>query len=372
VKDLHILPKFSDRWSYLYLEHGRLDREAASLTFHDAIGELEVPISQLGLLLLGPGTTISHRAMELLAENNCLVAWSGEHGVRLYAHSTGGTHSAFRLLRQARLYADETLRLQVVRRMYQKRFPDPLPPDVTLAQVRGMEGARVRDAYRVAAVKHGVRWLGRSYDQSRWEAADPLNRALSSATACLYGLCHAAIVSAGYSAAIGFIHTGRLLSFVYDVADFYKTEIAVPIAFEVVKESVLDVERRARQTCRDEFFETRLMERVLPDIAEVLDAGDDLGESPDELTGRAVTVVDRAEDGRLPGGPERPGAGRALGPGGGESGVGGQRGPGLERALPPGLPAPQPRAAGPAAGGTGRDHAGADTPQAEEGEPEDW
>ncbi len=127
MKDLHILPKFSDRWSHLYLERGRLDVDGSSLAFRNKDGTAPVPICQLGLVLLGPGTTVTHAAMKALAENNCLVCWTGEQGVRLYAHNTGGTHGSRRLLRQAQLYSDEAQRLQVVRRMYQKRFPNPLP-----------------------------------------------------------------------------------------------------------------------------------------------------------------------------------------------------------------------------------------------------
>lgn len=308
MKDLHILPKFSDRWSYLYLEHARIDQDASSILYHDKNGETAVPIDQLGLLMLGPGTSVSHAAIERLAENNCLVCWCGEQGIRLYAHSTGGTHASFRLLRQARLYTDETTRMEVVIRMYQKRFTNPIPPGVTLQQIRGMEGARVRDSYRKLADATGTPWNGRFYQQDDWDAGDPVNRALSAANACLYGICHAAILSAGYSAAIGFIHTGKLLSFVYDVADFYKTELTVPIAFRIAREGASDVERRARLACRDAFFEARLLERVLPDVAEVLNAGDDLGESADELEGRAFTVVDRATSRRFPGQSERSGA----------------------------------------------------------------
>ncbi|HUX86367.1 MAG TPA: type I-E CRISPR-associated endonuclease Cas1e [Chloroflexota bacterium] len=298
-KDLHILPKFSDRWGYLYVEHARIDRDAASICFTDKEGETAIPIDQLGLLMLGPGTSITHSAVDCLAANNCLVCWTGEGGVRLYAHSTGGTHASFRLLRQAQLYCDDTARLGVVIRMYQKRFPEVLSTNLSIQQIRGMEGARVRSAYRALADATGVDWVGRSYDQNQWDAADPLDRALSSANACLYGLCHAAILSAGYSAAIGFVHTGKLLSFVYDVADFYKTEVTVPVAFRVVRDGTREVERRVRLACRDAFFEARLLERILPDIAEVLDASDDLGEGADELTGRAFTVVDRAEGGNL-------------------------------------------------------------------------
>jgi len=318
MKRLHVLPKFADRWSHLYLEHGRLEKEEKSLAFYTEDGRASIPIDQLGFLMLGPGTAVTQAAMKAMADNNCLVCWTGEQGVRLYAHSTGGTHSSRRLLRQAALFCDEDSRLAVIRRMYQMRFADPLPEDVTLEQIRGMEGARVRKAYLEISKKTGVPWHSRSYDQNSWGAADLPNRALSAANACLYGLCHAAIVSAGYSPAIGFIHTGKMLSFVYDVADLYKTDITLPVAFQAASEGPRDVERRVRLALRDAFYEHKLIRRILPDIAEVLDAPDDLEESPDELEGRIITLADRARPGRFPGEPERPGQGRTVADGDGE------------------------------------------------------
>ena len=168
---------------------------------------------------------------------------------------------------------------------------EELNHNLNIAQIRSKEGHRVRREYERIAKEVGVNWQGRAYNQDDWKQADPLNRALSAANACLYGICHAAILSAGYSPAIGFVHTGNMLSFVFDIADLYKTEVAVPTAFETVKHSELDVERRTRIACRDAFYESKLMSRILPDIAEVLDARDDLGECPGELEGRAVSMA---------------------------------------------------------------------------------
>lgn len=308
MKNLHILPKFADRWSYLYLEHGRLEVEASGLVFYDQDGQLVIPNDQVALLLLGPGTTLTHAAMKSLAENNTLVCWVGEQSVRVYAHNTGGTHSSVRLLRQAALFCNEEERRKVVIRMYQKRFTEPIPADVTIETLRGREGYRVRQSYQEFSAQYGITWRGRSYKQEEWDWGDPINRALSSANACLYGVCHAAILSAGYSAAIGFIHTGKLLSFVYDIADLYKTMLTIPAAFQTVAESENDVERRTRHLCRDMFHEVKLLERILPDIAEVLDAGNDLGENAGEFEGRAVSLADRAEEWRIPWESEREGS----------------------------------------------------------------
>lgn len=301
-RDLHALPRLSDRWSHLYLEHGRVQKDKEGLCFVDPKGaSTAIPLDQFAMVLLGPGTTLTHAAVRMLADNNTLVCWCGEQGVRLYAHGTGGTHAASRLLRQAEAWVDPKRRLEVIARMYRKRFVEEIPPGTTLESIRAMEGYRVRACYQQEASRAGVEWRGRDYDQSSWERADPLNRALSAANSCLYGICHAAILAAGYSPGIGFVHTGKQLSFVYDIADLYKTELTIPCAFDVVAEGCEDVERRVRVRVRDLFHQQRLLRRILPDISEVLDVTDGSAELPGELEGLAVTLADRGEIGGLPG-----------------------------------------------------------------------
>lgn len=304
MRTLYELPRFRDRWSYIYLEMGRLDVDADGLAFHQGNGVVPVPIDQLSLVMLGPGSTITHAAVKALSRNNCLLAWTGQDGVRLYAASTGGTYSARRLIRQARLVSDEDSRLRVAWRMYRFRFKEPIPEEVTLQQIRGMEGIRVRRVYAQAAEKHGIEWKGRRYDQDTWSTGDPVNRALSAANACLYGVCHAALLSAGYSPALGFIHTGKMLSFVYDIADLYKTELTIPIAFSATAQKTAELERDVRMECRKAFHEFKLMERILPDIAEVLGVSNDTGEGADELEGRIVTLATGTEDWDFSGEPQ--------------------------------------------------------------------
>lgn len=266
LDDLHELPRFRDALSFLYLEHGRIDRHEKSIAFYDQEGMTPVPAASLSVLMLGPGTRITHAAISTLAENNCLVIWCGEENVRFYACGMGGTRSATPLLRQARLASNETTRLEVVKRMYQMRFMEDLDPSLTVEQLRGKEGIRVREAYARASRETGVPWTGRSYDRMDWRSANPVNRALSAANSCLYGLCHAAILSAGYSPAIGFIHTGKQLSFVYDIADLYKVDLTIPLAFKIAADPPPDLERCVRLSLRDIFRETRLVQRIIPDI----------------------------------------------------------------------------------------------------------
>ncbi len=280
MDSLHLLPTVRDSLSYLYVEHCRIEQDGKAIALFDEQGKTPVPCASLMLLMVGPGTSITHAAIRALAENGCLVVWCGEEGTRLYAQGLGETRSAHNLLWQASQWADPERHLAVVIRLYRMRFSEKLPANLSLKQLRGREGMRVRWAYEHASRETGVPWHGRSYARQKWGAADPVNRALSAANACLYGICHAAIVAAGFSPGIGFIHTGKMLSFVYDIADLYKTEFSIPISFRVVAEGEHDVEGRTRRACRDAFRERRLLARIVPDIGRALG----MEEIPEERT----------------------------------------------------------------------------------------
>lgn len=269
--NLQELPRFADKLTYLYVEHAVIEQEDKAIAIWQGTGVTSVPAAALGVLLLGPGTKITHAAICALADNNCLVGWCGEEAIRFYAAGLGGARSSRNLLTQARLVTNEVTRLQVVVRMYCLRFAEVPEASLTLQQLRGKEGIRVRQAYAEAAKATGIEWQGRSYKRQAWGEADPVNRALSAANACLYGLVHAAVLSGGYSPALGFIHTGKQLSFVYDIADLYKAEQVIPLAFHVAKAGPAQLEREVRQECRRQFKAAKLMERILPDIGKVLD-----------------------------------------------------------------------------------------------------
>ena len=271
MQDLHILPKLRDSLSYVYAERAVVQRFRNAVELVDEQGKTAVPIASLSLLLLGPGTSITHEAVKLLAQNGCSIVWVGEDATRFYAQGTGETRKAYRLLKQASLVSDPEARRKVAVAMYAKRFDEALDPDLSLEQIRGHEGVRVRNTYQRMSRRYGVKWKGRRYKRNDWDASDPVNRALSMANALLNGLCHAAIVSGGYSPGLGFIHTGKQLSFVYDIADLYKTELSIPIAFETAALSSADIDARVRRRCREAFKEAKLLQRLLPDIDSLLD-----------------------------------------------------------------------------------------------------
>jgi CRISP-associated protein Cas1 len=268
-----------DRAALLFLERGQVDVVDGAFVLVDATGtRTQIPVGGLACLLLEPGIRITHAAVTLAARVGCLLVWVGEGGVRLYAAGQPGGARAARLLHQAAAAIDDTARLRVVRAMYAMRFGEQPPARRSVDQLRGIEGARVRELYKHLARAHGLAWHGRRYDPAEWDEADLLNRALSSGTACLYGLCEAAILAAGYAPAIGFLHRGKPQSFVYDIADIFKFETVVPAAFMVAARMERlpkvggSIEREVRIACRDAFRRTNLLERVIPVIGELLAA----------------------------------------------------------------------------------------------------
>jgi CRISPR-associated protein Cas1 len=265
-----------ERSSMIFVEYGRLDVIDGAFVLEDEKGvRAQIPVATLACIMIQPGVTVTHAAARLAAYVGCLLIWVGEGGVRLYSAGQPGGARADRLLYQAKLALDDTLRLKVVRKMYALRFGEEPPERRSIEQLRGIEGARVRKLYELMAKQYGVQWKHRNYDVEDWEGGDKANKCLSSATACLYGICEAAILAAGYAPAIGFIHTGKPQSFVYDIADVVKFETVVPAAFRIAaKDGVENAEREVRLSCRDMFRRTNLLDRLVPMIEEVLSAGE--------------------------------------------------------------------------------------------------
>lgn len=272
-----------ERLSILFVERGNLDVLDGAFVVVDKTGvRTHVPVGGVACLMLEPGTRVSHAAAALAARVGTLLVWVGEAGVRLYSSGQPGGARADRLLYQAKLALDDTLRLKVVRKMYAIRFGEEPPARRSVEQLRGIEGARVRETYKLIARKYGVEWKSRNYDTESWDKADIPNRCLSSATSCLYGVTEAAVLAAGYAPAVGFIHTGKPLSFVYDIADIYKFETVVPAAFKIAAKNPHNPEQQVRLACRDIFRESRLLEHIIPGIEEILSAGEIPPPSPPE------------------------------------------------------------------------------------------
>lgn len=297
-----------ERVSILFIEKTRLDvLDGAFVLVDDAGIRTHIPVGGVACLMLEPGTRVSHAAVALAARAGTLLIWVGEAGVRLYAAGQPGGARSDRLLYQAKLALDDEARLRVVRKMYALRFGEEPPQRRSIDQLRGIEGVRVRELYKAMAQRVGLRWEGRRYDPDAWDGADVVNRCLSAATAALYGVTEAAVLAAGYAPAIGFLHSGKPQSFVYDIADILKFETVVPEAFRVAAaaengrpldgRAVADPVAEVRRRCRDAFRRSDVLARLIPLIEEVLAAGGlPVPEAPEEAMPIAIPNAEGGGD----------------------------------------------------------------------------
>lgn len=284
--DLTELVRAEDRLSFIYVERAIVHRDQNAITATDERGVVHIPAATIGALLLGPGTNVSHQAMLLLAESGSTAVWVGERGVRYYAHGRSLARSSRLLEAQARAFANQSSRLRVARAMYSMRFPGEDIQSLTMQQLRGREGARIRKIYRAESNRTGIPWSKRNYDLDSFDNSDVINTALSAAHTCLYGIVHAVVVALGCSAGLGFVHTGHVRSFVYDVADLYKAEVTIPIAFTVAASNPVDVEADTRHAVRDAVHDGALLPRCARDIRRLL-----LPDDPEEQELGELKVV---------------------------------------------------------------------------------
>lgn len=266
------LARAEDRLSFLYAEHCVVNRDSNAVTITDKRGTVHVPAATLSVLMLGPGSTVTHAAISLLAESRATCIWVGEQGVRYYCHGASLSRSTRLLEAQAKLVSSERSRLKVARRMYEMRFPNEDTSRLTMQQLLGKEGTRVRRAYERESARTGVPWNGRSYKVEDFESSDTVNKALSAANTSLYGVVHAIIVALGCSPGLGFVHARNERSFVYDIADLYKVEITVPLAFDLAAEEPPDIGVAARRAVRDRMRDGRFMQRCVHDVRYLLTA----------------------------------------------------------------------------------------------------
>lgn len=279
--DLLELPRVSDRITFMYVEHSKINRQDSAITITDTRGLAKIPAAMISVLMLGPGTDITHRAMELIGDTGTSIVWVGERGVRLYAHGRALTKSSRLLEKQAELVSNRRSRLAVARKMYQLRFPDEDVSNLTLQQLRGREGARVRKMYRDYSKEFNVEWTRREYDPNNFDGGTAINQALSAANVALYGLVYSVIVAIGLAPGLGFIHTNHELSLVYDIADLYKASTSILVAFQVVSDIAPEdnIGQKTRLKMRDAFFDGNIIKFIIRDIKYLLDMSDEIGQS---------------------------------------------------------------------------------------------
>lgn len=271
---LVMLPRVSDQLSFLYLNRVRIERDdngvhAIFRSDQRGVERVYIPTASIAALLIGPGTSITQPAASQVLKDGGIIVFSGEAGAHFHGSLIHDDLTTRWLHLQVQHWADDEKRAEVARRLYRMRFEDgSLADGKTVDQLRGMEGHRVKNAYRSLSKKHGIPFR-RVYDPKDFEAADPVNQALTIANHVLYGVTQAVIAALGASPALGFIHTGGQRSFVYDVADLYKMETAVPAAFAAASED--DPVDAVRRSLRRDWRMLRLTRRIVADIQHALD-----------------------------------------------------------------------------------------------------
>lgn len=273
------LPQVKDKYPFLYLERGRLEIDDSSVKWIDCDGNvIRLPIATINTLLLGPGTSVTHEAVKVLAAANCSVFWVGEDSLLFYAVGQSPTADTRNFRKQMQLAADKKASLEVARRMFQRRFPSADLRGKSLKEMMGMEGHRVSKLYEEMAGKYNVGWKGRSYKPGKFEFSDITNQILTSTNAALYGILTSAVYSMGYSPHIGFIHSGSPLPFVYDLADLYKEKLCIDTAFLLTLEMAGQYNKyMVADTFRNRVIKFDLLGQIGPDIQEMLEGKKNAG-----------------------------------------------------------------------------------------------
>ena len=278
----------ADRHGLLWLSRGALTVRDGTLTFarndepakNDALtqGRYTIPFQTVSMILLGPGSTVSHDALRLLARHGTAMAAVGEDGVRMYTAPPliSGRSSLSR--KQARCWADPEKRLGVARRMYGWRLGEELSHR-DIAALRGIEGARMRETYRLAAQQIGIEWRGRRYDRALPNAADLPNQALNHAASAVEAAAAIAVAATATIPQLGFVHEDPSQSFVLDIADLFRDSVLVPSAFRAAKEAVKkpyeSIERLARRETGAALAKQGTVPKMIAKIKELFEDSQD-------------------------------------------------------------------------------------------------
>jgi CRISPR-associated protein Cas1 len=266
------LPQVKDKYPFIYLERGRLEIDDSSAKWIDCDANVvRLPIATLNCLLLGPGTTVTHEAVKVIAQSNCSLCWVGEDSFLFYASGQTPAADTRNLREQIKLSADPKKSVEVARRMFAKRFPDADLAGKTLQTMMGMEGYRVRVLYEQKGQEYGVGWKGRSFTPGKFEIGDMTNQILTASNAALYGILSSAVHSMGYSPHIGFIHSGSPLPFIYDLADLYKEELCIDLAFALTLEMAGQYNKhKVSSAFRERVITMDLLGKIGTDIETIL------------------------------------------------------------------------------------------------------
>ncbi len=270
----------ADRHGLLYFEYGKLSVEDGTLRFlaaqSDTInaGDYSIPYQTVSMILLGPGTSMTHDVLRLCARHGTLLAAVGEGGVKSYTAPPMGQGHSDVARRHAERWADPRQRLDTARKLYAWRFGRVLPHR-DIETLRGIEGARMKESYRLVAQRFGIDWQGRRYDRDNPNAADQPNQAINHAATFVEAAADIAVAAVGALPPLGFIHEDSSNAFTLDIADLWRVDVTLPLAFGTLKayhENKTDnLERDVRRRAARLFRQEKLIPRMIDRIKELFD-----------------------------------------------------------------------------------------------------
>ena len=268
---------YKDREGLLYLSRGALTARDGALAFRkksdegDSLdsGDYAIPVQGISMIMLGPGSTVSHDALRLLARARTALSAVGEDGVRFYTAPPLISNRSGLARNQARAWADQDLRLLIARRMYLWRLGEVLPHK-SIEALRGIEGARMKESYRQIANKIGIEWQGRNYDRENPEKTDCPNQALNHASSALEGAAAVAVSATATIPQLGFLHEDPGQSFILDISDLYRDSVIIPCAFRAVKnmedQPDMNIERVTRRLTGTEITRKNIIPAMIKNI----------------------------------------------------------------------------------------------------------
>lgn len=270
-KSKKLLSRASDRISLLYVEMAKIEQSEHGVQINSGDTISEIPITTISCLILGPGTSITHKAITNISKAGCSICWMGMDQAVFYAYGEPTTNKSKNILKQIHYHESKMLHTQVVHKMYNFRYPNDKVKSMSLEELRGFEGKKMKEAYSYWADEYDVVWNGRRYDAKNFNGSDLTNKYLTALNHILYAITEAIILIMGFSPAIGFIHTGHMSSFVFDISDLFKEEITIPLAFKLTKELGYFDRHKMIKAYRDLITEKKVIKRMVNYLEELFE-----------------------------------------------------------------------------------------------------
>ena len=264
----NILVKVKDKISFVYIEKAKITVKDFSVVLIREDSIVDIPIATVNTLILGIGTSITQNAVIEISKFGCTIIWSGSNLNYFYTFGQPQTFSSKNLLVQCKLHESKVASIEVIRNMYSIRYPNEHLKSKSKDDLLGLEGMKMQQCYKELANKYEVVWVERIYHVEDFYSQDYINKCITTANQLLYAVITAVVISLGFSTALSFIHNGKMLSFVYDLADLYKESLVLPLTFEYCSKTTDtdDSLRELKKLLNCQFLTVRFLQSVVSDI----------------------------------------------------------------------------------------------------------